>query len=242
MLFITAEISKPKRLQGAFVSDKERKSIINYIKSKSGEFNYVEGITDRQRVHGIAGVGLDGISGEEDELLAEAKEVVINMDRASASLLQRRLSIGYARAARILDILEETGVVGPANGAKPREILISKEQYEGMLSQGVSGAALHNREETEEPDEYLEEDEDNDVETNGDASQDDEPKGDEKIDEDLPAPPTRLAAKRVGGSSDSSSEISTEGEVPPPNKTEGDEDKNQENEEEDEDEGRYFAR
>jgi len=157
MLFITAEISKPKRLQAAYVSDKEIKRIVNYIKERAREPNYIEGITDRQKVRGVAGVGFDGGGYDEDELFAEAKEIVINMGRASASLLQRRLSIGYARAARLLDMLEGAGIVGPANGAKPREILISKEQYQANLEQGVSGVGLHDREETEEPEEYLEE-------------------------------------------------------------------------------------
>ncbi|PIR13451.1 cell division protein FtsK [Candidatus Falkowbacteria bacterium CG11_big_fil_rev_8_21_14_0_20_39_10] len=155
MLFITAEMSKPKRLQGAFVSDQEIKKVVNYIKTNSGGADYLEGITDKQKVSGLAGHGMDGSTGDEDELLAEAKEVIINMGKASASLLQRRLSIGYARAARILDILEEIGVVGPSSGAKPREIMISREQYEDSLNQGVSGASLHNRDEAEAPENYL---------------------------------------------------------------------------------------
>ncbi len=155
MLFLTAEISKPKRIQGAFVSDQEIKKIVNYIKEKGGEPNYVEGITDRQKVKGVAGVGLDSDTGDGDDLLEEAKEIVINMGKASASLLQRRLSIGYARAARIMDELEEIGVIGPANGAKPRDILITKEQYESMQNQGISGVSLHDREEAQAPENYL---------------------------------------------------------------------------------------
>jgi len=159
MLFITAEISKPKRLQGAFVSDQEIKRILNYIREKGGQPDYIDGITEKQKVHGIAGVGYNGYSDEEDDLLEEAKELIINSGKASASFLQRRLSIGYARAARLLDILEDNGIIGPADGAKPREILVSPEQYEGLLSQGVSGVSLHKKEEAEEPDEYLDEDE-----------------------------------------------------------------------------------
>ncbi|MBI2459574.1 MAG: DNA translocase FtsK 4TM domain-containing protein [Parcubacteria group bacterium] len=161
MLFTTAEISKPKRLQGAFVSEQEIKRIINYIKDRGGQPQYIAGITERQKVKGIAGVGLD--NGEDsDELLAEAKELIINSGKASASYLQRRLSVGYARAARLLDLLEEGGVISPGNGSKPREVLISREQYDNMISQGPSGLALHKPEEAVAPDEYLPEDEEAD--------------------------------------------------------------------------------
>jgi S-DNA-T family DNA segregation ATPase FtsK/SpoIIIE len=156
MLFTTAELSKPKRLQGAFVSDSEIRKIVNYIKEQGGTTDYVEGVTDRQKkVSGLAGVGMDGASDDDDEMLEEAKEMIINSGKASASYLQRRLSVGYARAARLLDILEERGIIGPAQGSRPREILISKEQYDNIVSQGVSGVALHSMEESEAPDSYL---------------------------------------------------------------------------------------
>lgn len=164
MLFTTAEFSKPKRLQGAFVSDNEIKRIINYIKDRSGEPQYIEGITDRQKVKGIAGVGLGSGGEDSDELLEEAKELIINSGKASASYLQRRLSVGYARAARLLDLLEEAGVISAGNGAKPREILITREQYDNMLNQGISGVSLHKREEAVAPDEYLPEDQEDEPE------------------------------------------------------------------------------
>lgn len=162
MLFTTAEISKPMRLQGAFVSDNEIKRIVNYIKDRSGEPQHIEGITDRQKVKGIAGVGLSGGSEDSDELLGEAKELIINSGKASASYLQRRLSIGYARAARLLDLLEEIGIISQGNGSKPREILITREQYDSMINQGISGVNLHKQEEAVAPDEYLSEDEEDD--------------------------------------------------------------------------------
>lgn len=156
MLFITAEMSKPKRLQGAFVSESEIRKINDYIDERGGEPSYMDEVTERQKVLGIAGAGMDGTNDIDDDLLEEAKELIINSGRASASFLQRRLSIGYARAARLLDVLEEMGVIGPANGSKPREILISREQYDNMINQGVSGVALHKREDQEAPEEYLE--------------------------------------------------------------------------------------
>lgn len=183
MLFITAELSKPKRLQGAFVSETEIKKIVRYIKEKGGETDYIEGVTDRQKVSGIAGVGMDGVSDDDDEMLEEAKELIINSGKASASYLQRRLSIGYARAARLLDILEEKGIVGPSQGSRPREIMITKEQYENMLSQGVSGVALHNMEEAEAPDEYLGGDDEEDGETAEEDEDEMEEDESEKVEE-----------------------------------------------------------
>jgi len=160
MLFSAAEMSKPKRLQGAFLNDEEISRVTDYLKSHSGAAEYVEGVTERQKVSGVAGVGLDGTYGDEDELFLQAKEIVVGMGRASTSLLQRRLRIGYGRAASILDSLEEAGIVGPSNGSKPREILISKEQFENMEASGPSGMPLHNRAAATAPDSFLGEDED----------------------------------------------------------------------------------
>ncbi|RJR31199.1 DNA translocase FtsK [Candidatus Parcubacteria bacterium] len=121
MLFITSELGKPKRLQGAFVSDAEIKKIVDFLKEKA-EPEYLDEIVEKQRsISGFSGdYGDDG-----DELLNEAKEIIVQAGKASASLLQRRLRVGYARAARILDLLEEQGFIGPGDGAKPREILYS---------------------------------------------------------------------------------------------------------------------
>lgn len=151
MLLSTAELSKPKRIQGAYVSDEEINDIVNYIKERSGEAEYLEGVTDRQKVGGVAGVGLDGAYGDEDELINEAREIIVEAGRASTSLLQRRLSIGYGRAAKILDLLEEQGFVGAPNGSKPREVLVSKEQF----ALGVSGLTLHDKKSTSVPDSFL---------------------------------------------------------------------------------------
>ncbi len=162
MLFSTAEISKPVRIQGAYVSDADIKKIIHIIKKRGGETSYVGDVTDDHKVRGLGGSGSDSFSGDGDgdSRLEEAKEVVINDQKASASYLQRKLGLGYARAAKILDMLEDMGVVGPSNGSKPREILISKEQYENMLANGTSGVSLHSRDEAVAPDNYLGEDDD----------------------------------------------------------------------------------
>jgi len=156
MLLSTAELSKPKRIQGAYVSDEEINDVINYIKEKSGEPEYLDGVTERQKVGGVAGVGMDGNYGDEDELMEQAKDIIIAAGRASTSLLQRRLSIGYGRAAKILDMLEENGFIGPSNGSKPREVFVTKEQHEN--NGAISGMPVHSRTESIAPAAFLDED------------------------------------------------------------------------------------
>ena len=122
MLYVTAEMSMPRRLQGAFVADDEIKRVVDFIKSKYEPADYDLSIFEKAatetRFHG--GIPIDDDS---DPLLPEAKEEILRAGKASASLLQRRLKVGYARAARILDLLEQEGFIGPGDGAKPREIL-----------------------------------------------------------------------------------------------------------------------
>ncbi len=129
MLFLSAEIGKPKRIQGAYVSEKEVKRVVDWIKSKivspltATELLLTEEILEEGLPSFPQNGGTEFETGE-DPLYEEAKRVVIEARKASASLLQRRLRIGYARAARLIDILEERGVVGPGEGAKPREVYI----------------------------------------------------------------------------------------------------------------------
>ncbi|MFH1192541.1 MAG: DNA translocase FtsK 4TM domain-containing protein [bacterium] len=120
MLFISAEVSKPKRVQGVYVNDKEIKRVVRFIKDNSDEATqYDENITEvKHKANGAP----DG-SDDDDDLLDEAKEVIRSANKASTSLLQRRLKIGYSRAARIIDILEEQGFVSHAEGSKPREVI-----------------------------------------------------------------------------------------------------------------------
>jgi len=137
LLFISAEVSKPKRIQGAYVSEKEVKKVVDYIKAQrekwllGQEVKFFENhlAQDLEKsLEAKEGDSFEGYVGEEDPLYEEAKKIVIEARKASASFLQRRLRIGYARAARLLDILEKNGVVGPGEGAKPREILIQTEE------------------------------------------------------------------------------------------------------------------
>jgi len=134
MLFVCATAPKPKRIQGVFVSSGEVKKVVNFIKSQkikkgeelgediTGGNGEEENITSSQPMSQSLEFSSDVNSSADDDLYEAAKEEVKRAGKASASLLQRRLRIGYARAARILDILENDGIVGPADGAKPREV------------------------------------------------------------------------------------------------------------------------
>lgn len=126
MLFLAGNSAKPRRIQGAYISDKEIKKVTDYLR-KARLPQYDEEIGAGRTAQAEAGLGF-GLTGSEtdDELYEEAKEVIIKAGKASASLLQRRLRIGYARAARLLDMLEERGIVGPADGAKPRDVFIDE--------------------------------------------------------------------------------------------------------------------
>ncbi len=123
LLFTSAQVTKPKRLQGAFCSDADIERVVEFLRDKAAP-EYEEEITEKAQTLGLGGVVMREREG--DELLGEARELVIEAGKASASYLQRRLKVGYARAARLLDLLEGQGVIGPADGAKPREILVKK--------------------------------------------------------------------------------------------------------------------
>lgn len=124
MLFIGNGLSKPRRIQGCFVSDKEINSLVDFLKSQ-GDAEYDESILSFHPTKSAAGHGGGSV---DDDLYDEAVQVVMNSGQASASLLQRRLRVGYARAARLLDLMEESGVVGPSNGAKPRDVMVDTSQ------------------------------------------------------------------------------------------------------------------
>jgi S-DNA-T family DNA segregation ATPase FtsK/SpoIIIE len=134
MLFIPPSAAKPTRIQGAFVSDREIDNLIKYLKTAGVAPEYNEAVTEKYqpRHGGAAGTMTDEMGKEVDPLFEEAVKVVTQYDKASASLMQRRLSIGYARAARILDQLHHHGVVGAPEGSKPREVLI-KNAEEALL-------------------------------------------------------------------------------------------------------------
>ncbi|MBI4097865.1 MAG: DNA translocase FtsK [Candidatus Levybacteria bacterium] len=121
MLYIPPDQAKPTRIQGAFVSDHEVKKLVDFLKAKSPAVEYTEEIVSTP--YTPRGAGVADASGR-DPKFEEAVRVICEYDKASASLLQRRLSIGYSRAARMLDQLEAEGIVGRAEGSKPRDVLI----------------------------------------------------------------------------------------------------------------------
>lgn len=125
MLYLAGDTSKPKRIQAAFISEKEIKKIGGHVAGQGEKFESEE-IDIESKIPSNSLEIEDSDSADDDELFLEAKSLVTEAGKASASLLQRRLRVGYARAARLLDIMEDRGIIGPADGAKPREILISR--------------------------------------------------------------------------------------------------------------------
>ncbi|MBI2003677.1 MAG: DNA translocase FtsK 4TM domain-containing protein [Parcubacteria group bacterium] len=134
MLYLAGDTGKPRRLQGPFLSEKEVKGVVKFLKDQEYETEeeeagetLEESLAQSIESGQVVDSSRDDFSETDEPLFGQAREVVLQAKKASASLLQRRLRVGYARAARLLDILEERGVVGPADGAKPREILIKTE-------------------------------------------------------------------------------------------------------------------
>jgi S-DNA-T family DNA segregation ATPase FtsK/SpoIIIE len=120
MLFLAGDAGKPRRIQGVYTSDKEVANVVKFIRKQAGDIEYEEIIPEPPPEQ----TGMDGqIMALDDPLLEEAKQLVIKTGKASASFFQRRFRIGYARAASLLDMLEQLDIVGPADGSKPREVL-----------------------------------------------------------------------------------------------------------------------
>ncbi|MBU1071354.1 DNA translocase FtsK [Patescibacteria group bacterium] len=132
MLYVPPDQARPKRIQGAFISDKEIKDLITYLKKVNVTPEYESAVVKEVVVPSAIGANGQDI-GEVDDLFKDAIGICINNNKASASLLQRRLSIGYARAARIIDQLERSGLVSAPEGNKPREVLI--ENAKAFLTQ-----------------------------------------------------------------------------------------------------------
>jgi DNA segregation ATPase FtsK/SpoIIIE, S-DNA-T family len=184
MLFSSAEMSKPKRIQGAFISSHEVESVVKHLRQKGGP-DYNMAVTEITK----AGTVFD--EEDHDDLFEDAVQVVLQNGKASTSFLQRRLRVGYARAARIMDEMEQAGVIGEGQGAKPREILIESWPPGGNITEGMptaqddydEGYGEENRfedeEETEEEEWEAEDGEDEDTEKESDN---DEEEGEEDTD------------------------------------------------------------
>lgn len=126
MLLLTADMPKPKRVQGAFIADGETNKVTDFIRMQRPPQYDDEIISQPVQLNGKGGVVADyGAADADDDMLKDAIRCVIEGRKASTSLLQRRLRIGYGRAARLIETMEEQGIVGPADGARPREVLVS---------------------------------------------------------------------------------------------------------------------
>ena len=140
MLFYPVGAAKPTRVQGCFVSDGEVERVVDFIKNKeSAEYDesILEEIEKNAAADSKGGGGGDG-AGDEDDMLSDAIACVVEAGSASTSFLQRRLKLGYARAARLIDAMEERGIVGPFEGSKPRQVLITRQQWIEMTMQQAS--------------------------------------------------------------------------------------------------------
>jgi S-DNA-T family DNA segregation ATPase FtsK/SpoIIIE len=133
MLFLPPGTARIRRIHGAYVSEKEINRIVDFVKRNQGEPKYLEAVTKTAEEKS----GADGIEYLEDPKYDEAVRVVLTTGQASASYLQRRLKLGYSRAARLIEIMEANGVVGPSQGSKPREILVRSDDYPPASGQTI---------------------------------------------------------------------------------------------------------
>lgn len=124
MLFLAGDTGRPRRIQGAYVSEVEVKKIVEFLRDELPAAEYDEDIFAAQAEGEEGSDRDDGDGADDDALYEEARELVVAAGKASASYLQRRLRVGYSRAARLLDLMEQRGVIGPGDGAKPRDVLV----------------------------------------------------------------------------------------------------------------------
>lgn len=140
MLYVGGEMSKPERIQSAYITEEEVKKVVKYLADSyvdelNDQIDFANDHVDSSIFSSALG---DDANGDDDELYEEAREVVIGAGKASTSFLQRKLRIGYARAARLIDLLEERGVVGPGSGAKPRDVIGATPSSQGHQLREVS--------------------------------------------------------------------------------------------------------
>ena len=138
MLFYPVGASKPVRVQGAFVSDDEVEKIVDFIKMNAGEVSYSEDIIESIEKNNKSDKELlesESSEDDSDPFLQDAIETVIETGQASTSFIQRRFKVGYARAGRIIDQMEERGIISGYQGSKPREVLMTKERWEELKMQ-----------------------------------------------------------------------------------------------------------
>ena len=132
MLFVPSGINKPLRVQGAWVSDEEVHAVVSYIKDRS-ETTYDEDVVEKIENSVRSDAEREDVADEYDPRLPEAVEIVVDMGQASTSMLQRRMRVGYARAGRLIDEMEKRGIISEADGSKPRNVLITREEFLAMF-------------------------------------------------------------------------------------------------------------
>ena len=149
MLFSPVGVGKPIRIQGAFVSDEEREAVVQFIKDNASGAQMNPDIEEymnkaaEDKNSGDSGKAAadESPAGEYDEMLPQAVEAVLEAKSCSVSMLQRRVKLGYSRAARIVDQMEELGIVGPYEGAKPRSVVIDRAGWQELAAQlGFAGS------------------------------------------------------------------------------------------------------
>ncbi len=160
MLYYPMGANKPTRVQGAFISDEEVERLVEFVK-KDSEAIYDEDVLEQlERAGEETSEGADEDEAKEaDALLPQAIEIVIDSGQASVSLVQRKLSVGYARAGRLVDQMEARGIVGPSEGSKPRRVLVTKAEYLAMMEgAGLASSSVDDDEIIQESEEYAGED------------------------------------------------------------------------------------
>ncbi|MBL4644338.1 MAG: DNA translocase FtsK [Candidatus Pacebacteria bacterium] len=167
MLYLSGEMSKPRRIQAPFVSEEEIKSIVKYIvDTHEDELPDEIDLTEVMHDNSVFAASVGSSSDNEDELYEDAKRVIIEAKKGSTSFLQRKLRVGYARAARLMDMLEERGVVGEAEGSKPREVLVGLDDDTNMNNPEETDAddydVAYSEEKTDDEKGEIEEDEEED--------------------------------------------------------------------------------
>lgn len=154
MLFSPVGSTKPYRVQGPFISEKETEKIIKFVKKEGGSPEY-----DEELKNAIENADKKSTSEAQDELTEDAIAFIFKSKQASVSMLQRRFRIGYNRAARIIDEIEEKGIIGPSDGSRPRQLLMTEEEYYGGYSDGDNTNGISGSEGSEEAPEVVQESE-----------------------------------------------------------------------------------
>jgi S-DNA-T family DNA segregation ATPase FtsK/SpoIIIE len=132
MLLVDANSSIPQRLQGAWVTEEEVRRVVGHWRRQAPEVHYVEGVEGEAGGPGGGGGGAGG--DEDDDLLVQAMDLVVRSQLGSTSMLQRKLRVGFARAGRLMDLLEQRGVVGPSEGSKARAVLMTEAELDEVLA------------------------------------------------------------------------------------------------------------